>query len=80
MKIEYPALPLARVGRDVWVPLEMLKSAELQMLPTPGSLTSSLLRISHDYDFKKNEPSINIIADHINFSLFGDNKVRYPRL
>jgi hypothetical protein len=33
-KILYPALPLARIGHDVWVPLEMLKSAEIQVLST----------------------------------------------
>jgi hypothetical protein len=42
-ELYHPTLPLAKVGRDAWVPLEMLRAHHTQFLPT-SVLSTDLLR------------------------------------
>ncbi|CAO2647515.1 Nn.00g084370.m01.CDS01 [Neocucurbitaria sp. VM-36] len=74
INLQYPTLPLARITRNAWVPLELLISARAQGISASGIMTRSLQKIRDNYDLNKDYASITRIADTINEAVFKSKK------
>jgi hypothetical protein len=56
--VQHPTLPFAKVGRGVWIPIEMLEACDDQMLPTSKVLMPLLAKTHQECDLEVNERRI----------------------
>jgi len=73
-------MPLANVGKDSWVPLELLKtvgtSRDLQQIPSVGQMTASLKERLDNYNVDANQDNLRKAAADLMESMRKSHDVR----
>ena len=73
-------MPLANVGKDSWVPLELLKtvgiSTDLQQIPSVGQMTASLKERLDNYNLDANKDNLQKAAAELMENMRKSHDVR----
>ena len=57
-ELQYETLPLANIGRDVWIPLEMLLIDGQQALKRSSHLTSKMRSLAKTYETRDGQADL----------------------
>lgn len=78
--MNFPNMPLANVGKDSWVPLELLKtvgiSTDLQQIPSVGQMTASLKERLDNYNLDANKDNLRKAAAELMENMRKSHDVR----